>query len=120
MLRFAAACVAAGLVMLVPAGAAHAAGTPGTFAVSAKKKAPAAKCPAGTTPVVTKRGRKPVVKRDKRGRLRCTAVKGSALPAPAQTPTGQVGQVADVLESAADINPKAFEKVDRLIGPRRS
>jgi hypothetical protein len=120
MLRFAVACVAAGLVTLVPAGAAHAAGTPGTFAASAKKKAPAAKCPAGTTPVVTKRGRKPVVKRDKRGRLRCTAVKRSAVPAPAQTPTGQVGQVADVLESAADINPKVFKKVSRLIGSRRS
>src|SRR4051794_17103378 len=114
MLRFTVACVTAGLVTLVPAGAAHAAGIPGTFAVSAKKKkAPAAKCPAGTTPVVAKRGRKPVVKRDKRGRLQCTALKRSAVPAPAQTPTRQVGQVADVLASAADINPKAFKKLNR-------
>jgi hypothetical protein len=123
MLRFAVACVTAGLV--IPAGAAHAAhaaGIPGTFAVSAKKKkkAPAAKCPAGTTPVVVKRGHKPVVKRDKRGRLRCRALKRSAVPAPAQTPMRQVGQVADVLESAADINPKAFKKLNRLIGSRRS
>jgi hypothetical protein len=89
-------------------------------AVSAKKKAPAAKCPAGTTPVVTKRGRKPVFKRDKRGRVRCTAVKRSAVPAPAQSPTLQVGQVADVLGSASDINPKALTKLNRLIGARRS
>lgn len=121
MLRFAVACMAAGLVTLVPAGAAPAAGKPGTFAVSAKKKkAPAAKCPAGTTPVVTKRGRKPAVKRDKRGRLKCTAVKRSAVPAPAPSPSLQVGQVADVLGSSADINSKAFTKLNRLIGSRRS
>jgi hypothetical protein len=109
------------LLTLVPAGAANAAGKPAPFAVSAKKKkAPAAKCPTGSTPVVAQRGRKPVVKRDKRGRVRCTAVKRSAVPAPAASPSLQVGQVADVLESAADVNPKAFNKLNRLLGSRRS
>jgi len=89
-------------------------------AVPAKKKAPAAKCPAGTTPVVMKRGRKAVLKRDRRGRVRCTAVKRSAVPAPAKSPALQVGQVADVLESVAEINPKGFTKISRLVGSRRS
>jgi hypothetical protein len=40
MLRIAAACVAAGLVTLFPASAAHAAGKPGTFAGSLGVKVP--------------------------------------------------------------------------------
>jgi hypothetical protein len=90
-------------------------------ASAAKKRRPAATvCPAGTTPIVTKRGRKPVLKRDRRGRLRCRAVKRSKLRAPAKTPTLQIGQVADVLDSVADINPKAFRRIERTIGKRRS
>ena len=97
----------------------------GDFAVqdasaAKKKRKPAAACPAGTTPIVTKRGRKAVLKRDRRGRLRCKGVKRSNLRAPAKTPTMQIGQVADVLDSVADINPKAFTKLERALGRRRA
>ena len=96
----------------------------GDFAVqdarAAKKKKPAAACPAGTTPIVVKRGRKAVLKRDRRGRLRCKEVKRSNLRAPAKTPSLQIGQVADVLDSVADINPKAFTKLERALGRRRA
>jgi hypothetical protein len=90
-------------------------------ASAAKKKKPsAAACPPGTTPIVTKRARKPVLKRNRRGRLRCRAVKRSNLRAPAKTPTLQIGQVAEVLDSVANINPKAFRRVERAIGKRRT
>lgn len=90
-------------------------------ASAAKKRKPtAAQCPAGTTPIVTKRGRKAVLKRDRRGRLRCRDVKRSNLRRPAKTPTKQVGQVADVLDSVADINPKAFTRLERALGRRRA
>jgi hypothetical protein len=90
-------------------------------ASAAKKRKPAAAaCPAGTTPIVTKRGGKPVLKRNRRGRLRCRAVKRSNLRAPAKTPTRQIGQVADALDSVADIDPKAFKRLERAIGRRRA
>jgi hypothetical protein len=90
-------------------------------ASAAKKRKPAAaQCPAGTTPIVTKRGRKAVLKRDRRGRLRCRDVKRSSLRRPAKTPTMQIGQVADVLDSVADINPKAFTRLERALGRRRA
>ena len=92
---------------------------PDASAAAARKPAAAA-CPAGTTPIVTKRGRKPMLKRDRRGRLRCRAVKRSSLRAPAKTPTLQIGQVADVLDSVADINPEAFTRLERAIGRRRA
>jgi hypothetical protein len=102
------ALVASGLTAVDDAGA-------------AKKRRPAAKeCKAGTTPVVTKRGRKMVLKRDRRGRPRCRAVKRSAVRAPAKTPTLQIGQVADVLGSAADINPKASRRLERALGKHRA
>jgi hypothetical protein len=85
-----------------------------------KRKPAAAVCPAGTTPIVTKRGHKPVLKRDRRGRLRCRAVKRSNLRAPAKTPALQIGQVADILDSVAEINPKAFTRLERAIGRRRA
>ncbi len=85
-----------------------------------KRKPAAAACPAGTTPIVTKRGGKPVLKRNRRGRLRCRAVKRSNLRAPAKTPTRQIGQVADALDSVADIDPKAFKRLERAIGRRRA
>jgi hypothetical protein len=89
--------------------------------VSAAERRPTkAVCPAGTTPIVTKRGRKPVLKRDRRGRLRCKAIKRSNLRAPARSPSLQIAQVADVLGSAADINPKAFTRLERAIGSRRA
>jgi hypothetical protein len=90
-------------------------------ASAAKKRKPAAAaCPAGTTPIVTKRGRKAVLRRDRRGRLRCREVKRSNLRAPAKTPNLQIGQVANVLDSVADINPKAFRRLERAIGRRRT
>ena len=89
-------------------------------ASAAQRRPTKAACPAGTTPIVTTRGRKPVLKRDRRGRLRCKAIKRSNLRAPARSPSLQIGQVADVLGSAADINPKAFTKLDRAIGSRRA
>jgi hypothetical protein len=89
-------------------------------ATPAKKKKPAATCPAGTTPLLTQRGRKPVLKRDRRGRVRCSAVKRTAVRAPAASPALQVGQVADVLGSVGDINPKAFKRLTRAIGKRRA
>jgi hypothetical protein len=107
---------AAALCMVLVAGGAVAV----PDASAAKKKPAAAGCPAGTTPIVTKRGGKPVLKRNRRGRLRCRAVKRSSLRAPAKTPTLQVGQVADVLDSVARINPKAFTRLERIIGRRRA
>ena len=97
----------------------------GDFAVkdasaATKNRKPAAACPAGTTPIVTKRGRRAVLKRDRRGRLGCKEVKRSNLRAPAKTPTMQIGQVADVLDSAANINPKAFTRLERALGRRRA
>jgi hypothetical protein len=89
-------------------------------AAGKKKKPGAAACPAGTTPIVTKRARKPVLKRNRRGRLRCRAVKRANLRAPAKTPTLQIGQVAEVLAPVANINPKAFRRVERAIGRRRT
>jgi hypothetical protein len=89
-------------------------------ASAAKRKPAKAVCPAGTTPILTTRGRKPVLKRDRRGRPRCKAIKRSNLRAPARSPSLQVGQVADVLGSAADINPKAFTRLERAIGGRRA
>jgi len=88
---------------------------------AAKKRKPTAKtCPAGTNPIVVKRGRKAVLKRDRRGRLRCKAVKRSSVRAPARTPSLQVGRVADVLGTAAGINPKALKRLQRAIGKRRT
>jgi hypothetical protein len=89
-------------------------------AAKKKKKPAAASCPAGTTPIVTKRRGKPALKRNRRGRLRCRAVKRSNLRAPAKTPTLQIGQVADMLDSVADIKPKAFRRLERAIGRRRA
>ena len=113
--RFGLAMAGAAVLLAGPA----AAGAASEEAISAKKK-PAATCPAGMTPQITKRGRKPALKRDKRGRLRCTAVKRTAVRPPAASPALQVGQVADVLNSVADINPKAFKKLTRAIGKRRT
>ena len=76
--------------------------------------------PPGTAPIVTKRGRKAVLKRNRRGRLVCKEVKRSNLRAPSKSPALQIGQVADVLDSAASINPKAFTKLERALGRRRA
>jgi hypothetical protein len=93
---------------------------PDAIAAKKKRKPAASACAPGTTPIVVKRGRKAVLKRNKRGRLRCKAVKRSTVRAPAKTPTLQIGQVADTLGVAADINPKAFKKLERAVGKRRA
>ena len=89
-------------------------------AAKKKRKPAAAQCPPGTAPIVTKRGRKAVLKRNRRGRLVCKEVKRSNLRAPSKSPALQIGQVADVLDSAASINPKAFTKLERALGRRRA
>jgi hypothetical protein len=115
-MRLALLAILALLVMALAVGAA-----PVDDASAAKKRRPTAKaCPAGSTPIVTKRGRKAVLKRDRRGRLRCRAVKRSALRAPAKTPSLQIGRVADVLDSVADIDPTSFRRIERKIGKRRA
>jgi hypothetical protein len=109
---------AAGLCVALVAGGPVA--VPDASASQKKKKPAAATCPAGTAPIVTKRARKPVLKRNRRGRLRCRAVKRSNVRAPAKTPALQIGQVADVLDSVAGIDPKAFARLERAIGKRRA
>jgi hypothetical protein len=90
-------------------------------ASAAKKKGKAAAaCPQGSTPIVVKRKGKPVLKRNRRGRLRCKAVKRSSIRMPARTPALQIGQVADMLDSAAAVNPKAFKRLQRTVGKRRA
>jgi hypothetical protein len=113
----AAATAAAALCAALVAGSAVA--VPDASAAQ-KRKPAAAACPAGTTPIVTKRGHKPALKRNRRGRLRCRAVKRAHLRVPAKTPALQIGQVANLLDSVADINPDAFRRLDRAIGRRRA
>lgn len=89
-------------------------------AATSKKKAAVGKCPPGATPVVKKSGAKLVVKRNRRGKPSCKALKKSGLRAPATTLELQIGAVADMLRSAADISPKAFAKLEREIGRKRA
>ena len=100
-----------------------------TTAIASSTAAPAAGtgqsaaarvCPAGSTPIVGKRGGKPVLKRDSRGRMRCKRAKPSNVRAPANSPALQIGQVADVLARVADLHPNTFKKLDRTIGKRRA
>src|SRR5215212_2975572 len=51
------------------------------------------RCPAGTAPIVRKRGKRAVPRRDRRGRLRCRAIPLRRPPAPAATPLGQAADV---------------------------
>lgn len=89
-------------------------------AAPAKKKASLGKCPAGATPIITKRGRKLVAKRNSRGKLACKAIKRSAMPKPAASPESQIGKVADMLGSLTDLNSKSFAKVEKALGRRRA
>ena len=104
----------ASMLTLVPAAAADA--SPTIQGHSAASRV----CPAGSTPIVGKRGGKPVLKRDSRGRMLCKRPKPSNVRAPASSPTAQVGHVADVLARVADLHPKTFRKLDRTIGKRRA
>ncbi len=92
----------------------------GSAAAAGKPAATKKRCPSSTTPVVRKRGKRAVPKRDRRGRLRCKAVKVGTPPAPSATPIGQAGNVADALRSVAAINPRATAKLERAMGRRRA
>jgi hypothetical protein len=100
----------------LPASA-HAAG-PGATAVGGKQAKK--RCPGGTTPIVRKRGHRLVVKRDRRGRLRCRTIKAGRPPAPSAAPLGQAAGVADALREAMAIDPGAARRLDRAIGRRRA
>jgi hypothetical protein len=89
-------------------------------AAPAKPGATKKRCPSGTTPVVRKKGKRAVPKRDRKGRLRCKAIKVGKPPAPAATPAGQAGNVADALHGALAINPRAAAKLERTLGKRRA
>jgi hypothetical protein len=78
------------------------------------------RCPGGTMPIVRKRGHRLVVKRDRRGRLRCRKIKASRPPAPSAAPLGQAAAVADALREAMAIDPSARRRLDRAIGKRRA
>lgn len=108
-----------GALALLLAGSAGSEAVAGQ-ATAAKKKPAVGRCPAGATPIVTKRRGKLVVKRDKRGRPRCLRLKRSRLQAPAATPSLQIGEIADMLGPVADINPMAFTKLNRAVGARRT
>jgi hypothetical protein len=78
------------------------------------------RCPPGTTPVVRKQGKRAVPKRDRRGRLRCRTVMAGKPPAPAPTPVGQAGNVADSLRSVRAITPQSTAKLERALGRKRA
>jgi hypothetical protein len=109
-----------GVALMLMATPAAGAAAPPSLGGDEGRAAASRVCPPGTTPIIGKRDGKPILKRDKRGRLRCKLPSRSALPAPAASPTAQIGQVADVLETVADINPKAFKKLEKAIGARRT
>jgi hypothetical protein len=110
-------CLLLGVLLLalvaVPAAgpAAAAPGKPG-----ATKK----RCPAGTTPVVRKQGKRAVPKRDRRGRLRCRAIPLRRPPAPAATPLGQAADVAGALRQTLAVDPGALDRVAKAVGRRRA
>lgn len=89
-------------------------------AASGKPRATKQRCPSGTTPMVRKRGKRAVPKRDRRGRLRCRAIKVGTPPAPHATPLGQAANVTDSLRDARAINPDAAAKLERTLGRRRA
>jgi hypothetical protein len=94
---------------------AQAAGPTAVGGKQAKKR-----CPGGTTPIVRKRGHRLVVKRDRRGRLRCRTIKVGRPSAPSAAPLGQAAGVADALREAMAIDPSATRRLDRAIGRRRA
>src|SRR5215218_3468614 len=78
------------------------------------------RCPAGTAPVVRKRGKRAVARRDRRGRLRCRAIPLPRPPAPAATPLGQAADVAGVLRQAVAVDPSALDRLAKAVGRRRA
>lgn len=91
---------------------------PATAAVGGKQAKK--RCPGGTTPIVRKRGHRLVVKRDRRGRLRCRKIKAGRPPAPSAAPLGQAAAVTDALRETMAIDPSAARRLDRAIGRRRA
>jgi hypothetical protein len=102
------------LALVAAPAAAPAAAAPGKPGATKKR------CPAGTTPVVRKKGKRAVPKRDRRGRLRCRTVMAGKPPAPAATPVGQAGNVADSLRAVRAISPKSTAKLERVLGRKRA
>ncbi len=93
-------------------------------AQAASKKKPVAtktRCAPGSYPVIRVSKKKLKPRRDKRGRLRCATTKAKSRPvAPAASPTGQLGQVADGLDTALELTPGARKALDRRLGKRRT
>ena len=89
-------------------------------AAPGKPRATKQRCPSGTTPMVRKRGKRAVPKRDRRGRLRCRTIKLGTPPAPHATPLGQAANVTDALRDARAINPRAAARLERTLGRRRA
>ena len=109
------------LALLAFAPASTSAATSGPQAeTAAGKRAAKSRCPAGTTPVVSGRGRKITVKRDRRGRLRCRKPKLGRPAAPTAKPLAQAAAVSDSLRTAARISPRSFDRLERAIGRRRA
>jgi hypothetical protein len=93
----------------------------GSAAAAAGKPAATKKrCPSGTAPIVRQRGKRAAPKRDRRGRLRCRAVKLGRPPAPGATPIGQAANVADALRDMGAVTPRATARLERVLGRRRA
>ncbi|HVI37266.1 MAG TPA: hypothetical protein VM684_13630, partial [Gaiellales bacterium] len=77
-------------------------------------------CPAGQLPVLTGKGKKAKVARDRRGRPKCAAPKrpvAKAIPqATAATSTGRLALAADEVEAALAVHPGAVAPLQRKIG----
>ena len=106
--------LAAALLAALPASASAA--SDGADATAKKGN----RCPPGTTPVVKKRGRKAVAKRDRRGRLRCRAIPVRRPPAPRAAPLGQAAAAADALREAIAVDPGALARLQRALGRKRA
>jgi hypothetical protein len=102
------------LLALVAVPATAPAAAPGKPGATKKR------CPAGTTPVVRKKGKRAVPKRDRRGRLRCRAIPMKRPPAPAATPLGQAADVAGALRQTLAVDPGALDRIAKTVGRRRA
>jgi hypothetical protein len=111
--------IAAALVATLAALPALAHAAPPAAAAAGGKRAKK-RCPGGTVPVVRKRGHRLVVKRDRRGRLRCREIAAGRPPAPSAAPLGQAAAVTGALREAIAIDPTVTRRLDRAIGRRRA
>jgi hypothetical protein len=108
------------LVLPVLLAALVAAPATATAAAPGKPRATKQRCPPGTTPLVRKQGKRAVPKRDRKGRLRCKALKAGKPPAPSASPIGQAASVTDALRDARATNPRALARLERAIGRKRA